>query len=478
MDKFKHQERTEHVFQFVPGKREKTCGYMAKVSPVTAGTQGNTEELDPSYKVRNYDYEKFFRPGRVFSTLWTDAFASSTNDSENQVSTNVTYVIYGQRVHSKIRRFVVVRQAKDLKSCTCIAVTTYNGQGVKKRGINLNEHGLIYSSGKAPRGAKGIDKEPLRVHLSKDGEELTNPSLVNYGRVYTVECNVKVKDVGDLDSASRKPLRQYFREVIIDPDDFDGDSSQPPPPGTDNTLAGVGGSGLLPPQGYDSGAADFLSSGNNRSSSGSQYGGYQGYDQTLTSQPHGWNPFTPYTSASQGSYTSPGSYGTSQPLSVGYSPATESSAYPQNEQFVTSSSSATGNLAPPANYTDPNVSSTSAMYSAAGTTSHVSQPYGYSVPRSYPQSSSLPTGSYNDQAYQGSHGFVAGATPSVAGRASYTSTYGPVDNRGSVPSSSGRQPTYNEQDDIDLDDTRDSRRGQEGGSSRTTRPSGGKRHRH
>ena len=128
-----------------------------------SGTNGHAEELDPSYKARRYDYEKFFRPGRVFSTLWTDAFAASTNDSEKDASTSVTYVILGERVHSKIRRFVVVRQAKDLKSCTCVSITTYMGQGVKKRGINLDEHGLIYSSGKAPRSEKGIKKQALKV---------------------------------------------------------------------------------------------------------------------------------------------------------------------------------------------------------------------------------------------------------------------------------------------------------------------------
>lgn len=146
---------------------------------IASATPGDTEELDPTYTARNSDYQKFFLPGRVFSTLWTDAFAATTNDeSEKNASSNVSYVIYGQRVHSKIRRFVVVRQAKDLKSCTCVSVTTYNGQGVGKRGINLNEHGLIYSSGKLPRNIKGMNKEPLKIYLSKNGEELTNPSLV------------------------------------------------------------------------------------------------------------------------------------------------------------------------------------------------------------------------------------------------------------------------------------------------------------
>ncbi|PVH81155.1 hypothetical protein DL98DRAFT_417097, partial [Cadophora sp. DSE1049] len=129
--------------------------------------------------------------------------------SENdQFRSKVTYqVSYKQKVFSKIRRFVVVRQAD--RSCTCLPVTTYDGRGYKKKGINLDDHGLIYSSRDPPPHIKGIAKEPLRIILSKGAEKLGNPSYLNYGRVYTVETNVKVKDVGDLDTESRRLLRSY-----------------------------------------------------------------------------------------------------------------------------------------------------------------------------------------------------------------------------------------------------------------------------
>jgi hypothetical protein len=87
------------------------------------GTSGESDQLDESYRVRNYDWQKFFRPGRVFSTLWTDSFSDKTNESE---LSSVSYVIFNQRVHSKIRRFVVVRLGD--RCCTCLPVTTYNGK--------------------------------------------------------------------------------------------------------------------------------------------------------------------------------------------------------------------------------------------------------------------------------------------------------------------------------------------------------------
>jgi hypothetical protein len=236
----KGKERDQSTYQ-TPRTQEKRHIY---------GTKGDTEELDGSYKVRNFDYQKFFRPGRVFSTLWTNPYSgtTNTNDSENnQFMSSVTYVIYKQKVHSKIRRFVVVRQRD--RCCLCLPVTTYDGRGYRKKGINLDEHGLIYSSDKKPSSVQGITKAPLKVKLSRGAEKLVNPSYINYGRVYTVETNVKVKDVGDLDTDSRRLLRRYFNEVNIAQDD-DSDGTGPPqgPQQRAVELAGLGG-GVMP-QGY------------------------------------------------------------------------------------------------------------------------------------------------------------------------------------------------------------------------------------
>ncbi|KAG4420851.1 hypothetical protein IFR04_006033 [Cadophora malorum] len=190
------------------------------------GTRGQTEELDSSYAKRSNDYKKFFRPGRVFSTLWTESYDDSMQSENDQFLSKVTYqVSYKQKVFSKIRRFVVVRQAD--RSCTCLPVTTYDGRGYKKKGINLDDHGLIYSSRDPPAPIRGITKEPLRIILSKGAEKLGNPSYLNYGRVYTVETNVKVKDVGDLDTESRRLLRAYYREVHFR--DFPDEDNYPPP---------------------------------------------------------------------------------------------------------------------------------------------------------------------------------------------------------------------------------------------------------
>ncbi|KAH6668953.1 hypothetical protein B0J14DRAFT_657961 [Halenospora varia] len=210
------------------------------------GTPGNKETLDPRYQIRNHDYKKFFRPGRVFSTLWTDPSSGKTNRNQTFIST----VMYGEKVHTKIRRFVVVRQRD--KCCTCLPVTSYEGRGHKKTGIDLEEHGQIYSL-KKPREVKGISKRPLKVILSKTGDNLEDTSLINYGRMYTVESNVKVLDVGVLDEDSQKRLQRYYRDVNFQPDDSADDLPLDSKPETkEAALVGMGAGFGVSSQSYQS----------------------------------------------------------------------------------------------------------------------------------------------------------------------------------------------------------------------------------
>jgi hypothetical protein len=201
-----------------------------------AGTpqRGDTERLDKSYVIRNRDYQTWFKIGRVFSTLWTDGLGGSSTKVD---PTFVSEVVYGERVHSKIRRFVVIRQSTT--SVSCLPVTSYDGAGHLKRGINLKEHGFIYSRNK-PGRVPGMRQKALKVKLSKGAATLKDPSLVNYGKVYTVETNVKVKDVGVLDKDSEEVLLYYFHKVF---NGIDGTLQQPDltPKARAADLAYVGG---------------------------------------------------------------------------------------------------------------------------------------------------------------------------------------------------------------------------------------------
>ncbi|KAF4625912.1 hypothetical protein G7Y89_g12247 [Cudoniella acicularis] len=183
------------------------------------GTPGVKEKLDSRYQVRTYDYKKSFRPGRVFCTLWTDPTSEKTNRNQTFISE-------------------VMREG----CCNCLPVTSYEGRSHKKSGIELNEHGQIYSH-KRPKEVQGMKKKPLKVILSKTGDALEDTSLVNYGRIYTVESNVKVLDVGVLDEDSQKRLQRYYRDVNFQLEDyFDEVPTDSKPETKETDFVGVGAS--------------------------------------------------------------------------------------------------------------------------------------------------------------------------------------------------------------------------------------------
>ncbi|KAF8859002.1 hypothetical protein BDZ45DRAFT_371254 [Acephala macrosclerotiorum] len=214
---------------------------------------GDSERLDPSYKIRKTGYKRFFGCGRVFQILWTNPGAAANAESENeQFQSQVGYMVaQGQYVYSKIRRFVVVR--RNDRSCQCLPVTTYDGKGYMARRINLDQHGLIYDITSEPidLNITGITKSPLRLRPSKNGARLDTECFVNYGRAYCVDTNVKVKDLGQLDSASRKLLRQYYREIHFPPDEekSSGPSYTQPSKSLSDQLVDVrGGGGWVRPE--------------------------------------------------------------------------------------------------------------------------------------------------------------------------------------------------------------------------------------
>ena len=171
------------------------------------------QKLDASFFIRKHDYKKFFRVGKVFMTLWSEQFGSGAEQGSF-----VSDVIYGERVYSKVRRFLVVREGADKRSATCLPITSYSGSGLGKNGIELGEHGFIYSK-EEPKHVAGMCSKSLKVNLSPKAPDLAHPSLVNYGKVHNVEGNWKVKDIGDLDGDSRKALLRYFRRIFRLEDD-------------------------------------------------------------------------------------------------------------------------------------------------------------------------------------------------------------------------------------------------------------------
>jgi hypothetical protein len=96
----------------------------------------------------------------------------------------------------------------------CSAVSTHSGRGSPQG--NKNEHGIIYTGRSAPdtRNEPGLQSKAIKVNPDDKGGVLDPQSRLNYGKVYNVEHNVKVKNFGSLSPEYLNALLEQFTAVF------------------------------------------------------------------------------------------------------------------------------------------------------------------------------------------------------------------------------------------------------------------------
>jgi hypothetical protein len=95
---------------------------------------------------------------------------------------------------------------------------TYGGQGTSKPGIDASSHAIAYMSNSHPvrlASETGMTKESIRIYPARPDSKLSQLSRINFARVYTVEHNVKVMDIGIVAESSMHHLIGYWRAGII-----------------------------------------------------------------------------------------------------------------------------------------------------------------------------------------------------------------------------------------------------------------------
>jgi hypothetical protein len=211
-----------------------------------AGKSESRDVLYPDYKIHP---AKFFVVGRVFLVLWTEpAGGGGTAISRYEVLNHL-----GQRVFSKIRRFVVVRAGPHF--CSALPISTYNQQGVAKQTVVKSDHAIIYTGPIAPtprrgelpgRGEAPMRSIPIRVDLDNATEKLDPMSRINFGGVHLIQHNVKTKSFGIVNRNSLADLQLQFnsvfnREPVATRPNLDREQAQ----NNQQTGAGIGGGAAL-----------------------------------------------------------------------------------------------------------------------------------------------------------------------------------------------------------------------------------------
>jgi hypothetical protein len=173
-------------------------------------------ELFADYKIRD---RRFYKTGRVFLALWAEP-AGGSSALLTSAERGVVLNHLGERVFSKVRRFVVIRESDGY--CGAVPINTYGGQGVAKRGVKKSEHAIIYTgrtqprvrTDEAPRREEtGMQSIPIRVDPDNPTDQLDPMSRIHFGGITTIQHNIRVKPFGIVNSASMDDLQYQFRKV-------------------------------------------------------------------------------------------------------------------------------------------------------------------------------------------------------------------------------------------------------------------------
>ncbi|KAI1357790.1 hypothetical protein F5Y08DRAFT_323387 [Xylaria arbuscula] len=148
---------------------------------------------------------RFFRVGRCFVTRWVEPMSSRLSGQSTTGTTQTTDPYGG--AFTKMRRFIVIREASH---CTwCVPIHTYEGRGVTKTDIKLCDHAKIYRIGDPEPKEEFPLRHPIGIVIEGESEfhRLHPASLVNFGKIHTIEHDVSVVNIGYVPKSQVARLR-------------------------------------------------------------------------------------------------------------------------------------------------------------------------------------------------------------------------------------------------------------------------------
>jgi serine/threonine protein kinase len=150
--------------------------------------------------------------------LWTEASERGETDTETASSAWLSD-LYGQWVHTKVKRFIVVKVGD--WSCTALPVTSYGGRGVRSPGTRAADHGVIYTGDSEPIAldkVTGHRLQPFAVRIKPDdlSKKLDSMSRIDYAKPQNIPHHSKVRNIGSAASPDDvRHLLQQFRDVTF-----------------------------------------------------------------------------------------------------------------------------------------------------------------------------------------------------------------------------------------------------------------------
>jgi len=95
-------------------------------------------------------------------------------------------------------------------------INTYGEQGTNKYGVHATDHAIFYTDEPVAfdgETERGLTKTPIRMVPYSPRHKLSKSSRLNYAKLYTVECNVKVWFIGKIHHNSEHQLSADYNVV-------------------------------------------------------------------------------------------------------------------------------------------------------------------------------------------------------------------------------------------------------------------------
>lgn len=149
--------------------------------------------------------------------VWSEPGQNNTDEA----SSSWTKDSYGQWIHTKPRRFIVVRS--HTQSCLVVPITSYGMQGVSKDKVKKSDHCIVYTGRIAPqpqhfeaaqRGEQPMQPFPIRIDPDELDGKLDDMSRIDFSRPRTVEHYSVVKNFGKVHPDSLHALVTQFQNVM------------------------------------------------------------------------------------------------------------------------------------------------------------------------------------------------------------------------------------------------------------------------
>ncbi|CAG9990106.1 unnamed protein product [Clonostachys byssicola] len=158
---------------------------------------------------------------------WVEPYSERESQSSNQHPTGS----HEPDVFSEIRRFIVVHESHGASQC--VPIHTYGGRGLRKSNIKIEDHARVFRNDdehSTPPSEPRL-REPIGVVIDKNSEfqRIHPESVANFGKVYTVEHDVAVANIGHVVRAHNYRLQLNWAssrsQAIAAPGSFGDDET-------------------------------------------------------------------------------------------------------------------------------------------------------------------------------------------------------------------------------------------------------------